>query len=111
MGKFKTVSDFEQYLKKHTDLCMLREHWSKVTKEEGKILFNKEKKENKKATLKQNVIDAKQQYLDEINYFLESDFVPSSMTFLGYRRKAHAWAIADAIKHFDKMRCINESVD
>jgi len=101
-NKFDTVQDLEQYLNEHTDLCMLREHWNKVTAEEASVLFSKEKKETGTADTSQNEIDAKNHYLEEINHFLQEDVKISSMTFLGYRRKPHAWAIADAIKEYEK---------
>lgn len=100
--QFNTVADLEQYLEKYTDLCMLLSHWESVTKQEAEILFSKELETNKDASKEENLADAKQHYLDEINQFLQTDFVPTSMTFLGYRRRPNAWAIADALKEFIK---------
>lgn len=69
--------------------------------EETKELYKLDKKENKdKADKMQCEKDAQEHYVEEINYFLLNSVKPTAMTVMGYRRKPHAWAIADAIKEF-----------
>ena len=113
MGKqFKTFAELEEYLKGHTDLCMTRKYLQDRIKEEVSFLVKDYKKKhptidwgpssNKRKALDVVKVADREDYLEDINYFLLNNELLTHMSVMGYRRKPHAWAIADAIKEFEK---------
>jgi arginine deiminase len=84
---FKTYEDLHTYLKKTKDLGHTLSFLRIAVEKEGEILDSME--------------DAQEHYLKEINYFMgNEDFIPTPMTFMGYRRKPKAWAVAKQIKEY-----------
>lgn len=101
---FKSYTDLEQYLKDHTDLCMVRRYLADQVKEEANFLvksMGKLPKEERLAAVAKCTKEAQEDYLEDINYYLTSDSPDlTSMSVMGYRRKIHAWAIADQITYY-----------
>ena len=90
---------------------MLLRYYQDKIKEETSVLFKMEKKKKGVGNKKQCNVDAKEHYLEEINHFLITNFTPSAMSVMGYRRRPHAWAIADAIKEFRDGKNISNDDD
>lgn len=108
MTTFKSYDDLVGYLKGYTDLCMVLRYLLDQVTEEANFLVKsnlpaRAKKEEKKAALLKYMEQAQEDYLEEINTYLETDADLSSMSVMGYRRKVHAWAIADSIKEYRKV--------
>ena len=110
-NRFKTYNELEEYLKSHTDLCMTRKYLQDKLKDE--IAHNVKDMRKKHPTMTWDYSSAKdgkevateaakEDYLDDINYFLLNNVQLSYMSIMGYRRKQHAWAIADAIKEYEE---------
>lgn len=108
-NKFDTIEELEAYLKSHTDLCMTRKYLQDRIKEEVAFLVKDAKKKHptlqRKSSKKEEILEeinkaAREDYLEDINYFLLNNVQLSHMSIMGYRRKQHAWAIADAIKEY-----------
>ena len=101
---FESYTDLEQYLKDHTDLCMVRRYLADQVKEEANFLVKSKgrlTKEEKKQAQADCTKQAQEDYLEDINYYLTSDSPDlTSMSVMGYRRKIHAWAIADQITYY-----------
>ena len=105
MTKFETYEQLYRYLKSHTDLCMTRRYLDTKIKEEV-AWYKKENKptgtkEEKKEIELEYKNKAQEDYLEEINEFLLKSEPLTSMSIMGYRRKPHSWAIADAIKEYE----------
>ena len=103
---FKSYTDLEQYLKDHTDLCMVRRYLACQVKEEATFLVKSKgkitKEEKAKATA-ECTREAQEDYLEDINYYLTGDCPEiTPMSVMGYRRKIHAWSVAGEIKHYKK---------
>ena len=111
VNNFKTFKDLEQYLKGHTDLCMTRKYLQDKVKAEITFLVKDIKSKHPtilwtaEETLHEKqaaTAAAQDDYLEDINYFLVKNVKLTHMSVMGYRRKSHAWAIADAIQEFQK---------
>ena len=109
MITFKTFEDLEAYLKDHTDLCMVRKYLQDKLKQEIAFLAKDYKRKHSTIDWKSSDVKqakkiasdtAKEDYLEDINYFLLNNVTLSHMSVIGYRRKPHTWAIAEAIKEF-----------
>ena len=83
---FKSYEDLIEFLRNNKDLGYTLSYLQKAVDTEGLCLGSVE--------------DAQEHYTEEINYFIDNEFKPTPMTFMGYRRKPHAWAIAQTIKEY-----------
>ena len=108
-NQFDTFEDLELYLKSHTDLCMTRRYLQDRLADEISFLVTDSNKKHptmkwESSTKKDILVEinkaAREDYLEDINYFLLNNVQLSHMSIMGYRRKQHAWAIADAIKEY-----------
>lgn len=104
---FESFADLEQYLKDHTDLCMVQRYLADQVKEEANFLvksMGKLPKKEQSAARDKCTKEAQEDYLEDINYYLTADSPDlTSMSVMGYRRKIHAWAIADQITEYRKV--------
>ena len=109
---FNNICELQTYLKKTTDLNAVSNYLRMCIAAEAKELYKMDKKQNKSAANKEQCTkDAEEHYLEEINYFLENEVKPSAMTVMGYRRKPHAWAIADYIKEYKHGQLESSKID
>ena len=101
---FESYTDLEQYLKGHTDLCMVRRYLADQVKEEANFLVKSKGKLTKEEKAKAKdacTKEAQEDYLEDINYYLSGDSPElTPMSVMGYRRKIHAWSIAGEIKNY-----------
>ena len=112
MNSFETFESLENYLKGHTDLGMTLRYLREHVNEEISFLvkdYNKKHptiawaKSSKKAEALSTINQAaREDYLEDINYYLQNDESLNHMSIMGYRRKPHAWAIADSIKQYER---------
>lgn len=112
MNSFETFESLENYLKSHTDLGMTLRYLLEHVSEEVSFLvkdYNKKHptiawaKSSKKAEALSTINQAaREDYLEDINYYLQNEETLNHMSIMGYRRKPHAWAIADSIKQYER---------
>ena len=111
MKTFSTFEELEKYLKATTDLSMTRRYLQDKVKGEEEFLVRDYKKKHstiawaskKKADMLATIKKtAREDYLEDINYYLVNSENLSYMSIMGYRRKPHAWAVANAIKQYEE---------